>query len=140
MTLFTACSGQRPNNIGVTEGKFASCPNKPNCIISQNGDDAHSIDPIVYKTSRTQAFKILKKIVKSQKRSVIIEESDNFLYAEFRSRFMGFVDDTQFYFPENESFIHVRSASRLGYSDLGVNRKRIENIRALFQTAESSKK
>jgi len=140
MTLFTACSGQKPNNLGVTDGKLAPCPDKLNCVISQNGDDVHNINPIVYKTNRTQAFKILKKIIESRKRAVIIEESDNYLYAEFRSRLMGFVDDTQFYFPKNESVIHVRSASRLGYSDMGVNRKRVENIRQLFKAAELSKK
>ena len=138
MTLFTACSGRKPDNIGLTEGHLAPCPARPNCVISQNGDDAHSIAPIAYSVSRDEAFRILKKIIGSQKRAAVIDEKDNYLYAEFRSGIMRFADDTEFYFPENRPVIHVRSASRLGYSDMGVNRKRVENIRLLFQAGESS--
>ncbi|QTA81735.1 DUF1499 [Desulfonema limicola] len=140
MTLFTACSGQKPDNIGITRGKLAPCPSSPNCVISQDGDKSHSIEPIAYKTSRTKAFNILEKIIESQERAVIIDKKDNYLYAEFRTKIMRFVDDVEFYFPENEQVIHVRSASRLGYSDMGVNRKRVENIRSLFQGKELSNK
>jgi len=67
-------------------------------------------------------------------RTVIVTENDTYLHVECKSAMMGFVDDVEFYFPQ-EKVIHVRSASRLGYSDLGVNRKRVEQLRELF-TAE----
>ena len=68
-------------------------------------------------------------------RTSIVEERADYLYAEFASRLLGFVDDVEFYFPPNERIIHVRSASRLGHSDFGVNRKRIEDIRAKLAAA-----
>ena len=71
-----------------------------------------------------------KSAIESMERTKIIEETDNYLYAEFKSKIMGYVDDVEFYLDPNENVLHVRSASRLGKSDLGVNRKRIEAIRA----------
>ena len=72
----------------------------------------------------------LKLVIRSIPRSIIIKETNNYLYAEFTSKLMGFVDDVEFYFDDDGKFIQVRSASRLGESDLGVNRQRIEEIRA----------
>jgi len=74
----------------------------------------------------------LKKIILGMERTSIIEETDNYLYAEFKSAGMGFVDDVEFSIDAEKKVIHVRSASRVGYSDLGVNRKRIEAIRLEF--------
>ena len=62
-------------------------------------------------------------------RTTIIEETDNYLYAEFKSKLMGFVDDVEFYRDPAANVVHVRSASRLGKSDAGVNRQRVEEIR-----------
>jgi uncharacterized protein (DUF1499 family) len=77
----------------------------------------------------------LKSIIESTPRTSIVEERADYLYAEFTSRVLGYVDDVEFYFLPNEPVIHVRSASRLGYSDFGVNRKRIEDIRAKLAAA-----
>jgi uncharacterized protein (DUF1499 family) len=73
----------------------------------------------------------LKKAIESLERTTVIQESEDYLRMECKSAIMGFVDDVEFYFPD-EKVIHVRSASRLGYSDLGVNRKRVERLRKLF--------
>ena len=75
-------------------------------------------------------MKALKTIVEGTPNTRIIETKPDYLYAEYATALMGFVDDVEFYFPPGGNIIHVRSASRLGYSDLGVNRKRIEAIRA----------
>jgi uncharacterized protein (DUF1499 family) len=77
----------------------------------------------------------LKSVISGMERSKIIEETDRYLYAEFTSALMGFVDDVECYLDEGEGVIHVRSASRLGQSDLGVNRKRVNQIRAKFTSA-----
>jgi uncharacterized protein (DUF1499 family) len=77
----------------------------------------------------------LKSIIESTPRTSIVEERADYLYAEFTSMLIGYVDDVEFYFPPDEQVIHVRSASRLGYSDFGVNRKRIEDIRAKLAAA-----
>lgn len=131
MTMF---AGKRPTNLGVNDGKLAPCPSSPNCVSSQSADTLHQIEPLTYNTSAAEAIADLKKVIQSQERTTIISESPNYIYAEFKSKIMGYVDDVEFYLDEAAKVIHVRSASRLGQSDLGVNRKRIETIRAAFDT------
>ena len=121
-------AGKRPDNLGVKEGKLAPCPGTPNCVSSQSQDPKAKIAPLP-KVSIAE----LKKVIESMERTTIIEETDNYLYAEFKSQLMGYVDDVEFYLDPNENVIHVRSASRLGKSDLGVNRKRVETIREKLQ-------
>ncbi|OKH34097.1 hypothetical protein NIES2119_21230 [[Phormidium ambiguum] IAM M-71] len=127
-------AGKRPTNLGVNDGKLTPCPNTPNCVSSQSTDTQHKIEPLVYNTSPAEAIATLKKVIESQERTKIISESPNYIYAEFKSKIMGYVDDVEFYLDEAAKVIHVRSASRLGQSDLGVNRNRIETIRAAFDT------
>lgn len=130
MSLF---AGKRPNNLGVQDGKLAPCPSSPNCVSSQSEDAGHKIEPLTYKSTPQVALAQLKQAIESLPRTKIITETPNYLYAEFTSAMMGFVDDVEFYLDEDAKVIHLRSASRLGQSDLGVNRKRIENIRAKLQ-------
>jgi uncharacterized protein (DUF1499 family) len=111
--------------------RLTDCPSKPNCVSSQAADEDHAVAPLRYQGEKVAAFKRLKKIVESSERSTIVAESENYLHIECKSAIMGFVDDVEFYSPK-EKVIHVRSASRLGYFDLGVNRKRVEQIRKLF--------
>ena len=118
-------SGTRPNNLGVNNGKLTPCPGTPNCVNSQSNDTQSKINPLP-----PVSISELKKIVDSMERTTIVESSDNYLYAEFKSKLMGYVDDVEFYLDDQKNVIHVRSASRLGKSDLGVNRKRIEEIRS----------
>ena len=118
-------SGTRPNNLGVKDGKLAPCPGTPNCVSSQSEDPQFKIDPLP-----SISIADLKTIVANMERTAIIEETDNYLYAEFKSKLMGYVDDVEFYRDSDANVVHVRSASRLGKSDLGVNRKRIEEIRS----------
>ena len=126
-------SGKRPENLGVKDGKLAPCPNTPNCVCSQSEDAGHSIEPIAYQGNAAEAIASLKAIVQSLPRTEIIKEEGNYLYAEFTSKLMGFVDDVEFYADEAAKVVQVRSASRLGKSDLGVNRDRIETIRTQFK-------
>lgn len=126
-------SGNRPTNLGVNNGKLAPCPNSPNCVSSQSTDTQHQIAPLTFTTNPQQAITNLKNIIQSLPRTKIITETEDYIYAEFKSALMGFVDDVEFYLDSQANIIHVRSASRLGQSDLGVNRQRIEAIRAKFQ-------
>lgn len=130
LTLF---AGTPPTNIGVNSGKLAPCPNTPNCVSSYSQDAVHKIAPLVYNSTSEEAIENLKKIIQSQPRTKIIAETDNYIYAEFSTPLMGFVDDVEFYLIPEAKIIQVRSASRLGESDLGVNRDRIETIRAELQ-------
>jgi len=128
------CSGTIPN-LGVNNGELLPCPKSPNCVNSQAADEAHFIEPLHYTGSEKEARNRLVQIIKSEERTKILQDTENYIQAEFTSALFRFVDDVEFYFPEKQdgqAIIHVRSASRVGYSDFGVNRKRIEQIRSKF--------
>ncbi|NEP18431.1 MAG: DUF1499 domain-containing protein [Leptolyngbya sp. SIO4C1] len=133
MPLFSF-SGKRPDDLGVTDGSLKACPSTPNCVCSQAepSDREHYIEPLPRQGSPADAIAALRAIVSSMERSEINAATDTYLYAEFASKIMGFVDDIEFYADPNAPVVHVRSAARLGKSDLGVNRKRVEAIRARF--------
>ncbi|NUN66242.1 DUF1499 domain-containing protein [Pseudanabaena biceps] len=132
MSIFSF-SGTRPTNLGVTpDGKLLSCPDSPNCVSSQDRDAEHQIAPLAFTGDPAQALENLKAVVTSMPRAKIISAEGNYIYAEFTSAFMGYVDDVEFYLNADKGIIEVRSASRLGKSDLGVNRDRIESIRSKF--------
>lgn len=118
--------------IGITEGKFQPCPKSPNCVSTQSIDTKHKMDPIKYTSSLEEAKKTILDIINSMKRTRIKTKTDNYIHIEFRTGFFRFVDDVEFYFNESEKNIHFRSAARLGYSDLGVNKKRMVKITNLF--------
>jgi uncharacterized protein (DUF1499 family) len=135
--MFFSCVGQRPVNLGIHNSRLTDCPTKPNCVSSQAIDENHATVPFMYQGKKEAAFKHLKKAIESFKKITIIVEKDNYLHVEFKSAIMGFIDDVEFYFPE-EKVIHVRSASRIGYSDFGVNRKRVEQLRERFVASLTS--
>lgn len=118
-------SGKRPDDLGVNDGKLKSCPGTPNCVSSQSNKLTEKVEPLP-----AVPISEIKKVVESMERTTIITETDNYLYAEFKSKLMGFVDDVEFYLDKDANVVHVRSASRLGKSDLGVNRARVEEIRS----------
>lgn len=120
-------------NLGISSGALSPCPPSPNCAVSQNADAAHSIAPLTYHTDLDKAREVLLQVLSVTPRTKLVEQTSNYIKAESKSRIFGFVDDVEFYFPSNEKVIHVRSASRVGESDLGVNRRRIEQIRLALQ-------
>lgn len=130
-------AGKRPTNLGVQSGKLAPCPSTPNCVNSQSQDTEHKIEPLTYNSTAAQAIADLKTVIQSFPKTKIVAETDNYLYAEFTIKLIGFVDDVEFYIDDAAKTIHVRSASRLGQSDLGVNRKRIETLRAKLNELRS---
>ena len=121
------------NQIGITDGKLAPCPKSPNCVSTQVSDKKHIIKPLKYSSTLKEAKLRILGIIESLKRTRIINETETYIHAEFRTRTFKFVDDVEFYFDDTEKIIHFRSASRVGWSDMGVNRKRMENIRKLYE-------
>ena len=121
--ILTGCSGSRPENLGIADDKLRPCPMTPNCVTSESTDKEHHIEPL------TGTIGDVKQVISKMDRVEIVTENENYLHAEFTSAIMRFVDDVEFYAPPGENIIQVRSASRLGKSDLGVNRKRVEQIR-----------
>lgn len=130
-------AGKRPESLGAAAGRLAPCKTSPNCVSSQadRGDEAHFIAPIAAGTDPERKFAELLRIVRSTDRASVVAEGRDYLYAEYRSRVLGFVDDVEFSLDPRAALIHVRSASRMGYSDFGVNRDRIEGIRARLAAA-----
>ena len=123
-------SWRRPTNLGVKDGRLASCKRTPNCVSSQAdaADREHYIAPIAFRGSATE----LRRAVESMARATVIKAEGSYLYAEYRSRLMRYVDDLELYYDEKQGLVHVRSASRLGRRDFGVNRDRVEALRRII--------
>ncbi|WGV26891.1 DUF1499 domain-containing protein [Halotia branconii] len=117
------------SNLGIDNGHLSSCPASNNCVVSQDADSKHAIDPITYHVDHKTARETLLKVLSVVPRTEVIEQKDNYIHALSKSRIFKFTDDVEFYLPNDESVIHLRSASRVGESDLGVNRRRLEQIR-----------
>lgn len=118
--------------LGVENGQLTLCPDRPNCVNSQAQDEQHAIAPIVATGTPSDVKNELLEVLDKSKGSYIVAVEGNYIRAEFTSNIFRFVDDVEFYIPDQateELTVHVRSASRVGYSDFGVNRKRIETIR-----------
>lgn len=121
-----------PDNLGATEGKLNPCPASPNCVCSTDPSASHQIAPLSFTDSAEQARQRLLTILEKYPDCRIVQSEEHYLRAEFRTRWLRFVDDVEFLIEPRQNVIQVRSASRIGYSDLGTNRKRIEAIRQKF--------
>jgi uncharacterized protein (DUF1499 family) len=115
----------------MTVRTLAPCPSSPNCVSTQAQDEGHAIAPVRYRKPRAEAKEVLKEVIRSLPRAKLVEEDESYLRYEFTSLLLRFVDDVEFAFDDEAKMMHFRSASRTGYGDLGVNRARMERIRAL---------
>ena len=139
LTLVTGCSGTRPTTLGVQAGALSPCPPSPNCVSSSATDEEHGIAPLSYDGhERAEVRELLLAILAETSRVNIVVSDADYIHAEFTTLIWRFVDDVEFYLPEGEVVVHVRSASRLGESDLGKNRERIEELRAAFDSRLST--
>jgi uncharacterized protein (DUF1499 family) len=119
---------------GMVEAKLARCPDRPNCICSEfETDVTHYVDPVKFSiTVDSEVLSRLKKIVEEMG-GRIQAENDNYLAVSFTSSFFRFVDDLEIRIDADQKMIHLRSAARVGYSDRGVNKKRVEQLKSLYQ-------
>ena len=124
-------SMRRPANLGVKDGRLAPCKRSPNCVSSQADpvDKEHYIAPISFSGTMEE----LRKVIAGLELATIVEAKDDYLYAEFRTPFLRFIDDVELYYEKNSSLVQVRSASRLGRRDFKANRRRVEQLRAFIQ-------
>ena len=131
----TMFAGKRPDYLGVKDGRLARPRSTPNCVSSQAdpADAVHYVAPIAYKGSALEAIAAARKAVEAMPRALVVRHEGNYLYAEFKSKLMGFVDDVEFTYDAKAGVLHVRSASRLGRGDRGVNRARVEALRARIE-------
>jgi uncharacterized protein (DUF1499 family) len=131
MVLFNLFS-RRPANLGPVDGKLLPCPSSPNCVSTFAMDDAHKIEPLSFTDSPDAAMGRLKTVLLLKPRVKIVTATDTYLHVEFTTWLMRYLDDVEFLLDAEKKQIHFRSASRLGYSDLGANRRRMEAIRRAF--------
>lgn len=123
-----SCASQR--ELGEDD---MNCPESPNCVSSLASDSAHFIAPFAFNDQPEAAMQRLKAALLSEKRVTIIKDQADYIHAEVRSLVFRFVDDVEFTLVPEQGVFQIRSSSRVGYSDFGVNRRRIERIRKLFQ-------
>ena len=116
---------------GTTAGPelLSPCPLSPNCVSSLSENKKQFVEPFKYSGSPEKARQNLISILENTEGARLVKNEENYVHAEFRSLFFRFVDDVQFFLPAEESIIHIKSASRLGYYDFGVNRRRLEHLR-----------
>ena len=130
--VLTACSTDQTIKTGAANDRLSPCPESPNCVSSLSEDKSHQVEPLTYNVPLEEAREKLISVIKSMKRSEIAIAENNYLHATFTSFLFRFVDDVEFSFDDERKIIDVRSASRTGYSDFGVNRRRVEEIRRRF--------
>jgi uncharacterized protein (DUF1499 family) len=124
------CSGMKSDGTALASEPLAGCPDRPNCVSSQSQDPEHAISPMHLKgEDRTVGWNAVRGVVGSLSRCTLVKATDDYLHAECRSRLFGFVDDLEFQLDPVTGVIAVRSAARVGYSDFGVNRRRVEALR-----------
>lgn len=137
--LNVACSSAPQDSTGMQNDTFRPCPDSPNCVSSMAKDGSHAVQPFAYSgITMNESRASIVNILENTRRCRIITLEERYIHAEFRSLVFRFVDDVEFFFPEDESIVHVKSASRLGYSDFGVNRRRVEEIRSAFKQHASA--
>ena len=129
-------SGRAPTNIGVTDGKLADCPDSPNCVSTQAADAEHKMEPIAIAATNDATSSSIEKIkatiAKHFPRAKLVSEAEDYLYYQFTSLIFRFVDDVEFLVDHDKQQIDFRSASRVGHSDMGKNRKRMQEISDLL--------
>jgi uncharacterized protein (DUF1499 family) len=135
-------SGKEPSNLGIKEGKLKPPSRTPNSVSSQAGLYADhpmktyaEIAPLQFTGEGRAAIDRIKRIVDATDGARVVRAEPTYLYAQFQTPWLKFVDDTEFFSDEGAKVVHVRSASRVGRRDFGVNRARIETIRARFAGA-----
>ena len=124
----SACESKR-----VVDSNDMICTDAPNCVSSEASSSTHYIKPFSFQDAPDTAIQRLKLALTAENRVTIIDEQPTYILAEVRSLIFRFVDDVEFTLLPEQGLIHLRSVSRVGYSDFGVNRRRIERIRVLFQ-------
>lgn len=127
---------QRAPDLGLVDGELRPCPGKPNCVSSRSRGRSHAISPIALDGPAERAMRLAGRVIESMPGGHVTTLDGRYLRAEFTSRLFGFVDDLELLWSEDEQVVHVRSASRVGNSDLGANRRRVELLRQRLVDSE----
>ncbi len=126
--LLAMFGSKRPTNLGVSDGKLALCPDKPNCVSTQAERPEQKIAPLVMNGSLEKVTEVARKLILEMPRTRFVVQEPDYCHVECTSLICRYVDDLEIWIDQENQLIHARSASRVGYSDLGVNRKRVESL------------
>jgi uncharacterized protein (DUF1499 family) len=126
------CAGARPDDLGLHDGRLAACPESPNCVSSAASDEEHGIAGFAFESSPEDAWDAAVAAVRALPRTEVITHTSDYLHAESTTALMRYVDDLELHLRAAEGSIAVRSASRVGHSDMGANRERVEALRTLI--------
>jgi uncharacterized protein (DUF1499 family) len=129
LTILSCASN--PPKVQLVDGRLRACPDSPNCVSSESDRASSRVEPLTFQGPPEKAWSNLKETL-HEMGGKIQEDREGYLWATFTSRVFRFVDDVEFRMVSTDGMIHVRSGSRVGYSDLGVNRRRVEKLRTLF--------
>lgn len=121
-----------PNNLGVTNGKLAQMPNKPNAVSSQTEEKDKKVGALEFKGNLKDSKDKLIKAIENYGNAKIIKNESNYIYVVFTTGIMKYHDDVEFYFDESKKLIQIRSASRIGYSDMGLNKERYNKLSEIY--------
>ncbi len=126
---FLSMTSSKPTNLGVVDGQLAKCPDSPNCVSTQTDDPKKTMMAVPFIGDSAQTLAKIKTAISSDcPRAKLCTESESYLHYEFTSLLFRFVDDVEFHVDDSNQVVHFRSASRVGHSDLGANRKRMKKI------------
>lgn len=120
--------------LGVKNGKLTDCPQSPNCVSTQTKQEDKKMNPLQFSKDLDTTKRLIKEVLNQRERTTIESESDNYLHSIVQTKWLKFKDDVEFYFDEDARIVHFRSASRVGYSDFGVNKKRMNEITEHYQS------
>jgi uncharacterized protein (DUF1499 family) len=134
--IVNGCSGKRSDDIGIGSSGLRSCPKSPNCVSSEANDEQHAIESFRLKGDPKASWPLIQDEIVSMPRWVIVTATDNCIHVECKSRIFRFIDDLELCFNSSNGIISIRSASRIGYSDFGANRRRVELLRNELRTKQ----
>ena len=123
-----ACAGHAQGSDGNAPADLAPCPDSPNCVSTKSKDPGRAMPPLPSLKSAEESMERLVAIVQGMKRATTVSATPSYLHVEFRSALFRFIDDVEFLLDDSARLIHFRSASRTGYYDFGVNRRRMKEI------------
>ena len=136
LTIGIALMPKGQSRVGLVSGHLSACPDSPNCVCSEDVAASATIAPLQFNDAAATAWQRARAAIIASG-GQIQKEEPHYLWASFTTKWLRFVDDVELRLDVEHHVIHIRSASRVGYSDFGVNRDRVEKIRQLFSRGPS---
>lgn len=134
--IVSGCSGKRPDATGSGPSGLSGCPKSPNCVSSEATDEQHAVEPFRLKGDPNRSWPLIRDQIASMPGWTMVTATDTYLLVECKSRIFRFIDDLELYFNSSNGIISIRSVSRVGYSDFGANRRRVELLRSALRTQQ----